>query len=83
LRVGYIELTIFIPDEEANICEKAALLLMESENQGKSREGVAQEISTPWFEKVIQINRKIAENSSLRLRSLQEKYGKEDVLWSE
>jgi hypothetical protein len=83
LRVGYIELAEFIPDEEANICEKAALLLMEPENQRKSIEGVAQEISTPWFEKVIQINRKIAEDRSLRLRSLQEKYGKDDVLWSE
>lgn len=83
LRVGYIALAKFIPNGEANICEKAAMLLSEPENLGKSIEDVAKEINTPWFEKVIQINRRIADDSSLLLRDLQEKYGKEDLLFKE
>jgi hypothetical protein len=83
LRVGYIELAKFIPNEEADICEKAAMLLSESKNHGKSIEDVAKEINTPWFEKVIKINRKIADESSLRLRNLQETFGKEVFLFKE
>jgi len=83
LRAGYIELAKFIPKEEADICEKAALLLMEPENQGKSIEDVAKEMRMPWFEKVIQISRRIADDSSLRLGDLQANFGKEDVLFRE
>jgi hypothetical protein len=83
LRVGYIELAKFIPDGEADICEKAAMLLSEPEKRGKSIEDIAKEINTPWFERVIQINRRIAEDSALLLRDLQEKYGKEDLLFKE
>jgi len=83
LRVGYIELAKFIPNEEADICEKAAMLLAEPKNHGKSIEDVAKEINTPWFEKVIQINRRIADESSLRLRNLQGTFGKEDFLFKE
>lgn len=80
LRVGYIELAKFIPNREAEICEKAAMLLSEPDNQGKSIEDVVKEINMPWFEKVIQINRKIADDSSLRLRELQQNFGIEDFL---
>jgi hypothetical protein len=83
LRVGYIELAKFIPNEEADIYVKAVRLLSEPENQGKSIEDVAKVINRPWFEKVIQINRKIADDSSFRLGNLQENYGKEDFLFKE
>jgi hypothetical protein len=56
LRRGYIELAKFISDEEGTICEKASLLLIEAESQGKSVENVAEEIRAPWFKKAIQIN---------------------------
>jgi len=83
LRVGYIELAKFIANGEADICEKAAMLLSEPQNQGKSIEDVAKEINTPWFEKAIQINRKIVDDSSLRFRDLQENFGKENFLFKE
>lgn len=81
LRVGYIELARFISKEEAGICEKAAVLLSEPENHGKSIEDMAKEINTPWFEKVIQINQEIADDSSFRLRNLQGSFGKKDFLF--
>lgn len=82
LRTGFIQLSQFIPDEEANICEKAALIMNEPQNKGKSIDDMIDVIRSPWFEEIIQINRRIAEDSSLRLRKLQDKYGKEDVLFT-
>ena len=83
LRRGYIELAKFISDEEGTICEKASLLLIEAESQGKSVENVAEEIRAPWFKKAIQINQQIIDDSVHRLKVLQENFGKESVLFTE
>lgn len=82
LRTGFIQLSQFIPDEEANICEKAALIMNEPQNKGKSIDDMIEGIRSPWFDEIIQINRRIEEDSSLRLRKLQDKYGKEDVIFT-
>lgn len=37
----------------------------------------------PWFEKVRQVQRKIAEETSLRVKYLQEQYGIEDTPFNE
>ena len=82
LRTGFTDLARFIPGEEANLCEKAAHMMNDLENQGKSVDDVIDKVRSPWFEEVIQINRRIAEDSSLRLKKLQDNYGKEDVIFT-
>ncbi|MDH4206556.1 MAG: hypothetical protein OEV45_13620 [Desulfobacteraceae bacterium] len=76
LRVGYVELAKFVPDNEGKLCESAYGLL-----KGEITDEVKEEIKSSWFEEVIQINQRIIQESSSRLKILHHKFGKEDNLF--
>ena len=80
LRVGYIELAKFVPDHEAEVCEKASRLLDKPGNQGKTIDEIIDELRSSRFEEVIQINKRISEDSSSRLKRLQDNFGEKDIL---
>lgn len=81
LKVGYMELAKFVPDNEAEPCEKASRLLQKPENQGKTIDEIIDELKSSWFEEVIQINKRISEDSSSRLKRLQDDFGEKDILF--
>jgi hypothetical protein len=76
LRAGYIELAKFVPDNEGDLCESASKLL-----ERKTTEDITEEIKLSWFEEAIQINQRIMQESSSRLKILHHKFGKEDNLF--
>ena len=75
LKTGYGELAKFLPDDEAEPCERASLLLCEANNLGKTFHQIIDELRLPWFTEVVQINKRIAEDSSSRLKRLQDNFG--------
>ena len=81
LRAGYIELAKFVPDNEAGVCEKASGLLNKPENLGKTIDEIIDELRSSWFEEVIQINKRISEDSSLRFKRLQDNFREKDILF--
>lgn len=81
LRAGYIELAKFVPDNEAGVCEKASGLLNKPENLGKTIYEIIDELRLSWFEEVIQINKRISEDSSLRFKRLQDNFREKDILF--
>ena len=81
LKVSYMELAKFVPDNEADPCEKASWLLHEPHNQGKTIDEIIDELKFSWFQEVIQINKRISEDSSSRLKRLQDNFGKKEILF--
>lgn len=76
LRVGYIELAKFVSDNEGELCESASKLL-----EGKTTEEISEKIKSSCFEEAIQINQRINQDSSYRLKILQETFEKEDNIF--
>ena len=79
LKAGYIELAKFVPHDEAEPCEKASRLLHEPHNQGKTIDEIIDELKLSWFQEVIQTNKRISEDSSSRLKRLQDNFGKKEI----
>lgn len=75
LKTGYIELAKFLPDHEAELCERASRLLNEANNLGKTFEQIIDELRLPWFTEVVQINKRISEDTSSRLKRLHDYFG--------
>jgi hypothetical protein len=76
LETGYMELARFVPDDEAKYCEEASLLLQEPLDQGRTIDEILDELKSKlsWFQRVIEINKRISEDSSSRLKRLQDKF---------
>ncbi len=84
LRTGYIELSKFITEKDAELCAKASKLLSKDEEYNvKSIDDLAQEIGSPWFEKVVKINKRITEESLVRLAYIYERYGEKEHIFIE
>lgn len=81
LKAGYTELAKFVPDDEAEPCEKASRLLHEPHNQGKTIDEIIDELKLSRFQEVIQVNKRISEDSSLRLKRLQGNFGGKEILF--
>ncbi len=81
LKVGYIELAKFVSDNEAEVCEKASRLLDKPENKGKTIDEIIDELRSSRFEEVIQINKRISEDSSSRLKRLQDSFREKDIIF--
>ena len=81
LKVGYIELAKFVSDNEAEVCEKASRLLDKPENQGKTIDEIIDELRSSRFEEVIQINKRISEDSSSRLKRLQDNFREKNIVF--
>jgi hypothetical protein len=80
LKVGYVELAKFLPYDEAEPCERASRLLQKQHNL-ETVDGLIDEFKLPWFEEVLHIKKRISENSSLRLKWLQNNFGTENILF--
>lgn len=81
LKTGYMELAKFVPDGEAEPCEKASRLLNEPHNLGKTIDEIVDELNLLWFQEIIQVNKRISEDSSLRLKRLQDNFGGKEILF--
>jgi len=68
-----VELAKFLPDDEAKSCERASRLL-KKQHDLRTIDKVKEELKSPWFEEVLQINKRISEDSSLRLKRLQDNF---------
>ena len=80
LTAGYMELAKFLPDDaEAELCEKASQVFREIHGQGKAFDEIMDELKASWFQEVIQINKRISEDSSSRRKWLQDNFGKKEV----
>jgi hypothetical protein len=79
LRVGYMELAKFLSNDEAEPCERASRLL-KKQHDIETIDGVIDELKLPWFEEVLQINKRITADSSLRLKRLQDNFGTKETL---
>ncbi len=78
LKKGYVELAKFLPDDKAEPCERASRLL-KKQHDLKTIDRVIDELKLPWFEEVLQINKRISEDSSLRLKRLQDNFERKKI----
>lgn len=81
LKVGYMELAKFLPDNEAEPCERMSRLLHEPHNKGKTIDEIIDELKLSWFQEVVEINKRISVDSSSRLKRLQDNFGTKEILF--
>ena len=74
LRIAYTKLAKFIPDNEAKLAIKAASLFNTSPTE--EFDEIRGELSSCWFKKAREIQRRVNEESSLLMEEIEEKYGK-------
>ena len=78
LKKGYVELAKFVPDNEAELCERASRML-HKQHDLETIDEVIHELKLPWFEEVLQINNRISDESSSRLKRLQDNFGTKEI----
>jgi len=74
LRMAYSKLAKFIPDSEAKLAIKAASLF--NTTGVEEFDDLRGELSSFWFKKAREIQRRVNEESSLLMEEIEEKYGK-------
>ena len=74
LRTAYIKLAKFIPDSEAKLAIKAASLFNTSGIE--EFDDIRGELSSSWFKKARELQRRVNEESSLLMVEIEAKYGK-------
>ena len=78
LKKGYVELAKFLPDDVAEPCERASRML-HKQHDLETIDEVIHELKLPWFEEVLQINNRISDESSSRLKRLQDNFGTKEI----
>ena len=85
LRAGYVELSKFVPEDEAVLCEKLNALIDMTGSREKDTEKSlghpADEIKPPWFDEANQIIKRIAQESSSRLQWLHSNFKDSSALF--
>lgn len=75
LRCGYLELAKFINEDDAQVCEKAIRVI----SKAKLSEDDIKKLKSLGLQRAVEVNKRIATETSSRLRELQEKYGVQDI----
>ncbi len=75
LRLAYVKLAHFIPDKEAELALKASALFNNS-RKAEEIEGIRGDLSSAWYKKARDLQRKVNEHSTELMKEIEEKYGK-------
>ncbi|MFC1551867.1 hypothetical protein ACFL6P_04800 [Candidatus Latescibacterota bacterium] len=74
LRSAYVKLARFIPDCDAELAMKASRLFSNSKTE--EMENIRVDLSSAWYKKARDLQRKVNDESTALLEEIEEKYGK-------